>query len=39
LNWSQAGERKFFGPNLVREGEERVEVIKKLKRHTNETKE
>jgi transposase InsO family protein len=28
LNWSQVGERKFFGPNLVREAEERVEVIK-----------
>jgi hypothetical protein len=28
LNWSQAGEQKFFGPNLVREAEERVEVIK-----------
>jgi transposase InsO family protein len=29
LNWSQVGERKFFGPNLVKEAEERVEVIKK----------
>jgi hypothetical protein len=28
LNWSQVGERKFFGPNLVKEVEERVEVIK-----------
>jgi hypothetical protein len=28
LNWSQAGERKFFGPNLVKEAEEGVEVIK-----------
>jgi hypothetical protein len=28
LNWSQVGERKFFGPNLVKETEERVEVIK-----------
>jgi hypothetical protein len=28
LNWSQVGERKFFGPNLVKEAEERVEVIK-----------
>jgi hypothetical protein len=27
LNWSQVGERKFFGPNLVKEAEERVEVI------------
>jgi hypothetical protein len=24
LNWSQAGERMFFGPNLVKEAEERV---------------
>jgi hypothetical protein len=28
LNWSQVGEWKFFGPNLVNEAEERVEVIK-----------
>jgi hypothetical protein len=28
FNWSQVGERKFFGPNLVKEAEERVEVIK-----------
>jgi hypothetical protein len=28
LNWSHAGEWKFFGPNLVREAEERVEVMK-----------
>jgi hypothetical protein len=28
LNWSQVGERKFFEPNLVKEAEERVEVIK-----------
>jgi hypothetical protein len=28
LNWSQVGEQNFFGPNLVREAEERVEVIK-----------
>jgi hypothetical protein len=28
LNWSQVGERKFFGPALVKEAEERVEVIK-----------
>jgi hypothetical protein len=27
LNWSQVGERKFFGPNLVKKVEERVEVI------------
>jgi transposase InsO family protein len=28
LNWSQVGEWKFIGPNLVKEAEERVEVIK-----------
>jgi hypothetical protein len=28
LNWSQVGERKFFGPNSLKEAEERVEVIK-----------
>jgi hypothetical protein len=28
LIWSQVGEQKFFGPNLVKEAEERVEVIK-----------
>jgi hypothetical protein len=28
LNWSQVGEWKFFGPNLVKEVEERVQVIK-----------
>jgi hypothetical protein len=28
LNWSQVGERKFFGPTLVKEAEERVEAIK-----------
>jgi hypothetical protein len=28
LHWSQVGERKFFGPNLVKEAEERVEMIK-----------
>jgi hypothetical protein len=28
LNWSQVGERKFFGPNFVKEAKERVEVIK-----------
>jgi transposase InsO family protein len=28
LNWSQVEERKFFGPNLVKEAEDRVEVIK-----------
>jgi hypothetical protein len=29
LNWSQAGEREVFGPNLVLEAEEKVRVIKK----------
>jgi hypothetical protein len=28
LNWSLVGEQKFLGPNLVKETEERVEVIK-----------
>jgi hypothetical protein len=29
LNWSQAGEREIFGPDLVLEAEDRVRVIKK----------
>jgi hypothetical protein len=29
LNWSQAGEREIFGPNLVLESEDKVRVIKK----------
>jgi hypothetical protein len=29
LNWSQAGEREIFGPDLVLEVEEKVRVIKK----------
>ena len=28
LNWSQAGEREIFGPDLVLEAEEKVRVIK-----------
>jgi hypothetical protein len=28
LNWSQTGERKFFGPVLVEDAEEKVRVIK-----------
>jgi hypothetical protein len=28
LNWSQTGERKFFGPVLVKDVEEKVRVIK-----------
>ena len=27
LSWSQAGERKVFGPDLVIEAEEKVKVI------------
>jgi hypothetical protein len=29
LNWSQAGEREIFGPDVVLEAEEKVRVIKK----------
>jgi len=29
LNWSEAGERNFFGPDIVDEAEERVQVIQK----------
>jgi hypothetical protein len=29
LNWSQAGEREIFGPDLVLEAEKKVRVIKK----------
>jgi hypothetical protein len=29
LNWSQAGEREIFGPDLVLEAEEKVRIIKK----------
>jgi hypothetical protein len=39
LNWSQVGERKFFGPNLVKEAEEKVEVIKENLKAADETKE
>jgi hypothetical protein len=28
LNWSEAGERMLFGPDLVQDEEERVEVIR-----------
>jgi hypothetical protein len=28
LNWSEAGERTLFGPDLVKEAEERVQVIR-----------
>jgi hypothetical protein len=27
LNWSQTGERKFFGPTLVKDAEEKVRLI------------
>ena len=27
LSWSQAGERKIFGPDLVTEAEEKVKII------------
>jgi hypothetical protein len=30
LNWSQTGEREFFGPDLVLEDEEKVRIIKNL---------
>ena len=29
LNWSEAGERNFFGPDIVGEAEEQVQVIQK----------
>jgi hypothetical protein len=29
LNWSQAGEREIFGPNLVLEAEDKVKIIKR----------
>jgi hypothetical protein len=28
LNWSEAGERTLFGPDLVKDAEERVQVIR-----------
>jgi hypothetical protein len=28
LNWSEAGERTLFGPNLVKDAEEKVKVIR-----------
>jgi hypothetical protein len=28
LNWSQTGERKIFGPDLVTEAEEKVKIIR-----------
>ena len=29
LNWSEAGEKNFFGPDIVGEAEEQVQVIQK----------
>lgn len=29
LNWSEAGERNFFGPDMVTEAEEQVQIIQK----------
>jgi hypothetical protein len=29
LNWSQAGEREIFGPDLVLEAERKVRIIRK----------
>jgi len=29
LNWSEAGERNFFGPDVVKEAEEQVQLIQK----------
>jgi hypothetical protein len=28
LNWSEAGERTLFGPDLVKDAEEKVQVIR-----------
>ena len=27
LNWSEAGERQFFGPDMIQEAEEKVRII------------
>ena len=29
LNWSEAGEGNFFGPDIVQEAEEQVQLIQK----------
>jgi hypothetical protein len=34
LNWSQVGERTWFGPKLVQEAEEKVSVIRENLRAT-----
>jgi hypothetical protein len=40
LNWSEARERTLFGPELVKEAEERVQVIReKFEDGTDEAKE
>jgi hypothetical protein len=28
LNWSETGERKFFGPNMIKEAEDQVRIIR-----------
>ena len=39
LNWSEAGERNFFGPDIVQEAEEQVQLIQKnLKSGSNPSK-
>jgi hypothetical protein len=30
LNWSEAGEQTLFGPDLVKDIEEKVEVIREI---------
>jgi hypothetical protein len=30
LNWSEAGERTIFGPDLVKDAEEKVQVIREI---------
>ena len=32
LNWSEAGERNFFGPDMVGEAEEQVQLIQKKRK-------
>jgi hypothetical protein len=34
LNWSKPGERCFFGPDLVNEAEEKVQLIQRIKYST-----
>src|SRR3954465_6640799 len=28
INWSEAGERQFFGPNMIKEAEEQVRIVR-----------